>query len=483
MISSFLKKYKNLPVSAKAGFWFVICSCVQSGIKFIASPIFANMMTVEQYGLVTVFTSWFSIIYIFATLSFGSSNGVFYVAMVKYPKDRDGFTSSLQGLLCLNCVLCFVFIGISVAIFGDWMGIGMSQYSVMCIELIGYGFMLIWSLRMRYENKYISLLLITLAYSVGTVLAPIIALLFCNLEQEQAIIKNTSAGIMAFVVGLIAFLMSISRNKKIFNKEYWKFALSFNIPLIPHYLSNVILVQSDRIMIANMVGEAAAAIYSVAYNLGVTAQVITQALVNAINPWMYKKIEKGEEADVKKTIVPLVAIVGMLILGVLLIMPEVFNLLFPSTYMEALNVIPPVASGVMWAFIYNIYASVELYYMGNRTVSIASMTGALLNLILNFICIPIFGYMAAAYTTLICDMVYAFMHSFFATRQIKKKAVYKNILPNSLILGIGGCVTALALIIMFLYPYIIARYLIVVVLIAVVLIKRDYIMKAIKFKH
>ena len=119
-----LNKYKRLSLAAKASLWFVICNCFQSGIKFIALPIFANIMTVEDYGMVTLYTSWMSIICIFATLSLGKANGVFYVAMARYPKDRDLFASSMAGLTVALCVFCFGIIYISTMIVGDWMNIG-----------------------------------------------------------------------------------------------------------------------------------------------------------------------------------------------------------------------------------------------------------------------------------------------------------------------------------------------------------------------
>ena len=55
--------------------------------------------------------------------------------------------------------------------------------------------------------------------------------------------------------------------KKYIQKKYWKYALAFNIPLIPHYLSNYVLSQSDRVMIGKMVGNDKAALYSVAYTI------------------------------------------------------------------------------------------------------------------------------------------------------------------------------------------------------------------------
>lgn len=130
MLKTIVDRYRNMPVASKAGLWFVVCSCIQSGIKFLSLPIFANMMSVAQYGNVTLYTSWMSVMFIFATLALGNANGVYYVAMVKFPSSRDQFTSCMQGLTVALCLVCFSVAGLSTCLLGDWMGIGVAQYPI-----------------------------------------------------------------------------------------------------------------------------------------------------------------------------------------------------------------------------------------------------------------------------------------------------------------------------------------------------------------
>lgn len=477
-----IKKYRSMSVTAKAGIWFVVCSCIQSGIKFVALPIFANIMTVEDYGTVTMYSSWFSIVFIFATLALGRANGVFYVAMVRHPDDRDLFTTAMEGLTIVLCVLCFALTHISTFFFGDWMRIGLGQYPAMYLELIGYGIMLLWSLRMRFDYQYHPLLCVTLVYSFATIVIPMICVMNCPTGVSPAAVKNWSGAISALAVGIILFAYSLGRNRKIIDLRYWKVALKFNIPLIPHYLSNVILVQSDRIMIAAIISEAAAAIYNVAYTLGVAAQVITQALINAINPWMYQKMKANQGNEVRKAIYPLLLLVAVLIIGICLVMPEAFDLIFPAAYSEALNVIPPVAAGVLWAFIFNLYASIELYFSGNKLVSVSSVTGAVVNIVANLMLIPRFGFIAAAYTTLLSDVIYAGMHSVFSRKLLKKHMPGVDVIPILPAWLIGILSTAACFVILLLYPYPVIRYSVVILLFFALIVKRKSIFHVVKFK-
>ena len=72
----FQKKYKNMSLPVKAGFWFTICNFMQRGITMITTPIFTRVLSEEQYGLVSTFTSWQNVLILITTLSL-------YKAMMK----------------------------------------------------------------------------------------------------------------------------------------------------------------------------------------------------------------------------------------------------------------------------------------------------------------------------------------------------------------------------------------------------------------
>ena len=109
---------------------------------------------------------------------------------------------------------------------------------------------------------------------------------------------------------------------------------------------------------------------------------------------------------------------------------------------------------------------------------LASIVAAIINIILNIIFIPLFGYIAAAYTTLIGYIGLSIMHYIFM-KKVEKNKIYdiKFITMISLVLII------LSFIIMVLYKYIIIRYLIIIIIISLVIISKKrilYIMKKLK---
>ncbi|MCR5557058.1 MAG: polysaccharide biosynthesis C-terminal domain-containing protein, partial [Butyrivibrio sp.] len=109
---------------------------------------------------------------------------------------------------------------------------------------------------------------------------------------------------------------------------------------------------------------------------------------------------------------------------------------------------------------------IELHLKKTQYISMGTITAGVINIILNVIFIPKFGFIAAAYTTLASYFVNMFMH-FFVTRFVLKVKLYDDWFMFAAI----GVVSAISAVFMSLYSTIIIRYalLVVICLIYVVL--------------
>ncbi len=95
--------------------------------------------------------------------------------------------------------------------------------------------------------------------------------------------------------------------------------------------------------------------------------------------------------------------------------------------MEAKYVMAPVTMGCACQFIYTMYVNVEQYLKKTTGMALASVLAAAINVALNYVLIPKFGYLVAAYTTLIGYLCLMLMHMFLVKR-IGMKNVYNNII-------------------------------------------------------
>lgn len=455
MVISLKNKYNNAPTPVKASLWFVVCNILQNGISLISTPIFTRLLTTEQYGVYSVYQSWYNIIAIFATLNLYC--GVFNNGLTKFPERKNEFISSMQGLSTLLTIgLFFVYI-ISSGFWNHVLQLDTIYVVLIFVQLLFVPAYQFWSVAQRYEYRYRTLVAITLLIAFFSPVLGVVAVLNVEHKAEARVFSYV---LVQVAVGLILYIRNAKQGKRWFVKDFWLYALKFNIPLLPHYLSQIILQQSDRIMINNMVGTGEAAIYSVAYTLSTLMILVTNAINNAFVPYSYQCLQKGKHEDLRKNANILLVLVAICCMITVFVGPELIALLASKEYREAKWIIPPVSVSVYFMFLYNLFGNVEFFYEKTKFTMIASCIAAGMNILLNFIFIKRFGYVAAGYTTMACYAIYAFAHGILCEHISKIETKAGKIYDARRILVLSVVFSLLIIACNILYVHNILRYLI-----------------------
>ncbi len=444
MISGFIKKYQGMPIQAKASLWYTLCNILQKGIAFIVIPIYTRVLTEGEYGQYSLFQSWCNILIILATLNLYC--GVFTKAMIDLEDDRDRYTSSMQGLSTLITLIFFGIYLIGSSFWRNLLKMDPVTVYLMFLYFLTFPSFSFWSVRQRVEYRYMKMIAATLLSSVLTPLVSLFLLFFTSLRANAVIWGFLSIQIL---FGGFFYIYHFVKSPVVYVKEYWVHGLTFNIPLIPHYLSLIVLGQSDRIMIDAFCGEAKTGIYSLAYQVSMIMNIFVGAINNSLVPWLYAKLREKDYASMKKYCNLLCILLGVMTLGAILVAPEIVLILGTREYLEAVWVIPAVAISVYFTFCYGLFSAVEFYYSSTKFVMVASVIGAMLNVVLNYIFIPIFGFIAAGYTTLVCYFVFMVMHYLFmkkiSRQHMDNEPVFDNrfIFISCLLLCIGAVIIAM----------------------------------------
>lgn len=453
-----LRKYNQLAVEVRASFCFLICSFLQRGISVVTTPIFTRLMSTQEYGQYSVFQSWLDIVTIFVSLKFYA--GVFLQGIVKQ-ENKYKFASAMQGLSFTLAIIWTVIYCIFNSSFNKITSLTTIQMVAMLLLIWTTGVFSYWSVEQRMENKYKPLIIITVLTSFFKPATGII-LVITSEDKVTARILGLAFIELFFYIGL--FIKDMKKGKCFYDKTIWKYALSFNIPLIPHYLSMAVLNSSDRIMIKYYQGESKAGIYSLAYSLALIMTLFNSALLQTVEPWLYKKINAKEEKDISKVAYITLAFIASVNIGLIAIAPEAVKIFAPPEYAEAIWIIPSVAMSVYFMFAYSLFAAFEFYFEKTHYITLATLVGAVANIILNMIFIPVFGYYAAGYTTLVCYILFAVMHYFFMTQICKNKLKGEKIFNIKILLAITSIFMLSGLIFLLSYNYIVVRYILIAIL-------------------
>ena len=279
------------------------------------------------------------------------------------------------------------------------------------------------------------------------------------------VIYGVAAGIWVYV---------ILKGKKIYCKEYWKMSLAISIPLVGYNIAGQILNVSDRMMIGSMVDNSAVGIYSTLYTVSSLSLMVWQAINASFVPYLFQNIEKKEH-NIKK--ISNMLMVAYAVIAVLLtyFAPEIVKILATEEYYGAIYIMPPIAAGVFFTSYANLYSNIAVYYKKTKYVMYPSIVAAGINLVLNYIFIKIFGYMAAAYTTLFSYIILAVLQAMWSKKVCKdNNNPIENIFDNKKMLLLALITTIASMFGILLYSNSIIRYIVIVMmcLVAGMLLKK-----------
>ena len=456
MIKKAMDKWNAIPIQVKASVAYTVCSILQKCLSFITLPLFTRILTPEQYGIHSVYSSWYSIFSIFLTLNL--AYGSFSTAMVKFEKERDGYIAAIQNI-CL--VLCGVFLALYLPFADFWNTFLELPTPIVCLMvaevLTGFS-LLCWYGVKRFEFKYKGVVIVTLAIAVIT---PVLAYIMVMSSTEKGYARTIGYAAVSIAVGAFLYVSNAIKGKGGWNKTYWKYALNFNIPLIPYYLSQVVFNQSDRIMISHIAGTDKAGMYSVAFNLATLLNFILNAINNSYVPWFYGKIKEGKPEDNKRVATGISLLMAFMLMGVISLAPEIILIMAGKDYAEAAWVVPPVAMSILLLFYSQLFINVEFYYEEKNLLVWGSIGSALVNIVLNALLIPVFGFVAAGYTTLFSYLLFAVANYFTMQVAVKRRGESMDAFDLKALIFLFIGFAALAFTAMALYNLPVVRYIII----------------------
>lgn len=441
---------ENVASVAKIGIIYTISNMLVKGMAFLTTPIFARMLTKAEYGDFSNIASWANIISIVVTLQL-------YVSIVRAKYDyNEKIEQYLSSILVLGNIITLVWWGIvelNISFFEGFFDMSRFYIRIIFIYAIFSPAMQILTYKSRIYSKYKAVVCftwITLITSFGG------SVLLVAIMENRLDGRTIGNYLLISVVDVFLWGYILVRGRCV-SPRYWLYALSFSVPLIPHELAGQLLLSSDRIIIKRLCGPETAADYSLAYTVSTIASVLLSSLNQAWQPWMYDKIEEGDTDQIYKYSIPYTLAYAAGCIGIMLVGPEVVLIVGGKSYLESNYVIPPVCFGIMLQFVYTLYANIEFYKKKTAWISAATLVAAVINVALNFIMIPIFGYMVAAYTTAIGFAVMVIFHYLVVRFRTDLVGIYdlKKIL---MIVGVVAVVAGLCLV---LYRFTIIRYVII----------------------
>ncbi len=471
------QRYDNMNLQVKVVFWFTVVGFLAKGISIITTPIFTRVLTTEEYGLFSVFSSYNTVLLVVATLNLHLT--AIYNALTKHPDEQNKIVSSFQSLsMCVSMIVCALAITFSEQL-SKLMDLPRIVVIVMFVGFIFVEPYQLWIVLKRYGYDYKKPVIVSVLISV---LTPTISLLCIFLGNgNKGIIRVVSFVIVNTIVpGVIFYFANYKHSRTFFDKKIWVYAATFAIPLIPHYLSETLLNQTDKIMINAFFGASEAGIYNIAFMAASFVQILTSSINSAYIPWQFQKLHDREYMKLAKTSYSVLAGLCAIIFVITLFAPEIVYVLAGENYMGAVSLIPTLAASVFFNYMYQLFARVEMYCEKKAYTVFATITATVINIVLNYIFMPTYGYVFAGYSTLIAHIWFVVIHYLFYRKTCKTCLDGAKIYDWKIIVLISVVLLAAAFVVTLAYNFLWLRILFLAIICVVALIFRRKIMGIVK---
>ena len=407
--------------AVKASIGYTIGNYLLKGLSFLTIPIFTRLLSTEDYGIVNTFTACESIMFVIIGFAIHSS---FKNARYRYKLTSEGaeagtdyrtYVSNAFLLIWISGVTWMAFTiifrnPVSQVLKLDSRLVMLLIANSMCNAiLIAYNS----DVSINYEFK--KYLIIAVFHSVGNILVSLALILFVW-PKFRYVGRIVGTVVPMVAIGVYLTINQLKKNKPSNFISMMKWGLKYSLPIVPHGISQIILSSFDRIMITNMISNSATGLYSFAYNIFTILQVTSASIDTVWNPWFYEKRKENDFDAIREGSTMYVVFLLSFASFIMLISPELVYILGGSKYSDSLVCVIPVVCSGFFTFLYNIPAMVEYYHEQTKSIALATMCAAGVNIVANYIFIRRYGYVAAAYTTLATYFLYFLFHYFMARR-------------------------------------------------------------------
>ncbi|MBI2463469.1 oligosaccharide flippase family protein [Candidatus Peregrinibacteria bacterium] len=411
-----LKHFKQTPFFEllKHSKNYFLSNLATGALAFLSMPVMTRLLSPHDYGVLAVFTGYQGIFIALLTLNCYVALGRYYYE--KKEDFKEFFGTNLIFVLFL-LVLAFLFFMIFREQAASILGLPSNTivYIVPAVLIYVSGSWFEQLYMPQKESRKIAVRNIFRAYGIFTL--SVVIILFLNHEKYLGQIY----GMM--IIGTLFFFYYIfelkSYLKLSFQLKHVRYILHYSVPLLLYSLSGVILAQFDKIMVNRYLGSDSAGLYAFAAVVGSILTIISSAMFQAWNPDYFAHMDSKNYNQLNSDAYKIFKIIMICALFLILFGQEIGMILASKNFYDALPVIPIIVIGYIFNSIFAFYGWNIEYEKKNIYLSMVVLAAGAINIFLNMLFIPKFGYIAAAYTTAVSYFAMAFL-AWFTSKCVLK---------------------------------------------------------------
>lgn len=410
---------------SKSTAWYTAGNLFVRSVSFLLLPLYSNLISTRDFGNYALIMSLYAVIAVFYQSGLQSAFSKYYLEETNEHKRREIFSTILNSTGIIGLTLTTV-----IFILAGWIAkesTGTSEYQDL-IRIIfaalffeSITFITLHLLRTREMARKVVI------YSAFSAVINLILNVYLVYYLELGIYGIIWAQLITSV-SVFAVLLPVLRENylRVLRTDLAKIFFSFSYPLIIAGILSASVDVIDRFIIDHFLGKSEVGIYSFSYRIALVINIFVMGLRSAWTPYSIRLYNEGNyREEFGKSLTKVIATGLFIFLVVSIFIDDLFNVHFPGfnlfdpQYRSGTGIIPVILlSYVLSAMV--TYYSVYPYVSGKSIHFLISDSIALIiNISLNFVLIPVYGIIGAAFATFFSYLGNAVYLVIISERKIK----------------------------------------------------------------
>jgi len=414
--------------------WYFLGSFVPLLIGFIKTPVFTRHFSKEEYGYLGLVSLTFTYLGMLLFSWIGSCIWRYYL---KYETEKTLKTlySNLLFLYSLSFIASLIISVLWYLTVENYLVKQLIFYSFLQLILNQLFLFYMVIVRLKGKSEFYTIL-----QSIKASLSIIVALILVfNFDVNISALISSLVIIDALVILFLAIVnpVEISFNYKLVKKDDLKELIIYGSAGLIINIGFLVITSSDRYFIYLLSNLETVGVYDQVYKISqISVVVLVTIFFNTINPTLLKELELNFDNSTYLTqkYIKAFIIFGLpVIIYLSLFSKDIANILLGEEFRVGYTIMPFIFFAAYMHGLSNFYELRLKFSNKLKRLSVIIISAAVLNVILNYIFIGLYGYKWAAVTTVVTYILliltfHIFDVQVFKFNRIDYKIVYQIIL-------------------------------------------------------